>query len=200
MFIIDELESKIKTLPIDKIVPFSYLDLKDVSTDTRRKYLHRLHERGVISIVDRGFFKRIKPFNEYLFVYGSLKKGFDNHILLDKYAKRVGKAFTVRKFGMFEDNFGNYPYLVPEPICKIEGELYQISRKELLEEIDEFEGAPNYYQREKIKVKTHKGVKFAYVYIRADADIPKDQKPLKVWQNNTEYKVEKFNSFLERLN
>lgn len=200
MYIIDELESKIKTLPIDKIVPFSYLDLKDVSTDTRRKYLHRLHERGVISIVDRGFFKRIKPFNEYLFVYGSLKKGFDNHGLLDKYAKRVGKAFTVRKFGMFEDNFGNYPYLVPEPIYKIEGELYQISRRELLEEIDEFEGSPDYYQREKIKVKTHKGVKFAYAYIRVDADIPKDQKPLKVWQNNTEYKVNKFNSFLERLN
>lgn len=200
MYIIDELESKIKTLPIDKIVPFSYLDLKDVSTDTRRKYLHRLHERGVISIVDRGFFKRIKPFNEYLFVYGSLKKGFDNHRLLDKYAKRVGKAFTVRKFGMFEDNFGNYPYLVPEPIYKIEGELYQISRRELLEEIDEFEGSPDYYQREKIKVKTHKGVKFAYAYIRVDADIPKDQKPLKVWQNNTEYKVNKFNSFLEILN
>lgn len=200
MYIIDELESKIKTLPIDKIVPFSYLDLKDVSTDTRRKYLHRLHERGVISIVDRGFFKRIKPFNEYLFVYGSLKKGFDNHRLLDKYAKRVGKAFTVRKFGMFEDNFGNYPYLVTEPIYKIEGELYQISRRELLEEIDEFEGSPDYYQREKIKVKTHKGVKFAYAYIRVDADIPKDQKPLKVWQNNTEYKVHKFNSFLERLN
>lgn len=200
MNIIDELESKIKTLPIDKVVPFSYLDLKEISTDTRRKYLHRLHERGVISIVDRGFFKRIKPFNEYLFVYGSLKKGFDNHRLLDKYAKRVGKASTIRKFGMFEDSFGNYPYLVSEPIYKIEGELYQISRKELLEEIDEFEGSPDYYQREKIKVKTHKGVKLAYAYIRADADIPKDQKPLKVWQNNTEYKVEKFNSFLERLN
>lgn len=82
--IIDQLESKIKTLPYDKIVPFSYIDIKGVTVDTRRQYLHRLHNRGLISIVDRGYFKRIKHFNEYLFVYGSLKKGFDNHRLLSK--------------------------------------------------------------------------------------------------------------------
>ena len=40
--IIDQLESKIKTLPYDKIVPFSYIDIKDVTVDTRRQYLHRL--------------------------------------------------------------------------------------------------------------------------------------------------------------
>ena len=61
--------------------------------------------------------------------------------------------------------------------------------------IDEFEGAPDFYQRERIKVKTHKGEKIAFVYIRKDADIPKDQKPLKVWENNSEYKIQKFNHF-----
>jgi|GEM_PF-1061598 len=200
MLIIDELEAKIKALPFDEVVPFSYLDLKDISIDTKRKYLHRLHERGLISIVKRGYFKKIKYFNEYLFVYGSLKKGFDNHKLLEKATKRVGKATTIRKFGMFEDSFGNYPYLVPKPISKIEGELYQINRKEILDKIDEFEGAPDYYQREKIRVKTHKGEKMAFVYIRNDINVPQDQEPLKVWQNNTDYKMNKFNNFLERLN
>ena len=198
--IIEQLESKIKALPYDKVIPFSCIDIEGISIDTRRQYLHRLHDRGLISIVDGGHFRRIKHFNEYLFVYGSLKKGFDNHRLLSKSTKRIGKAQTIKKFGMFEDSFGNYPYLIPQPISKIEGELYQINRKEILDEIDEFEGAPDFYQRERIKVKTHKGEKIAFVYIRKDVDIPKDQKPLKVWENNSEYKIQKFNHFLERLN
>jgi len=153
----------------------------------------------MISIVKRGYFKKIEPFHEFLFVYGSLKKGFDNHKFLEKSTKRLGKATTINKFGMFEDSFGNYPYLITKPISKIDGELYQINRRELLEEIDEFEGAPDYYQRKKIKVKTHHGVNVAYAYIRIDAGMPEDQKPLKVWQNNADYKVQKLNSFLEKL-
>ena len=199
MTIIDKIERQINALPVDEVVPFSYIQLKDVSKDTIRKYLHRLHDRGLISIEKRGYFKKIEPFNEFLFVYGSLKKGFDNHKLLQKYAKRIGKASTVGKFAMYEDSFGNYPYLVKEPITKVIGELYEIKRKELLDKIDEFEGAPEYYQRKKIKVKTHKGVNLAFVYIREDEDIPKEQEPLKIWENNTDYKVHKLDSFLEGL-
>jgi len=199
MTIIDKIERQINSLAIDEVVPFSYIKLKDVSKDTIRKYLHRLHDRGIISIEKRGYFKKIEPFNEFLFVYGSLKKGFDNHKLLQKYAKRVGKASTVGKFAMYEDSFGNYPYLVKEPITKVMGELYEIKRKELLDKIDEFEGAPEYYQRKKIKVKTHKGVNLAFVYLREDEEIPKEQEPLKVWENNTDYKVHKLDSFLEGL-
>ena len=199
MTIIDKIERQINSLAIDVVVPFSYIKLQDVSKDTIRKYLHRLHDRGLISIEKRGYFKKIEPFNEFLFVYGSLKKGFDNHKLLDKYAKRVGKASTVGKFAMYEDSFGNYPYLIKEPITKVIGELYKIKRKELLDRIDEFEGAPEYYQRKKIKVKTHKGVNLAFVYIREDEEIPKEQEPLKIWENNTDYKVHKLDSFLEGL-
>ncbi len=199
MHTIDKLEQQIKYLPTDEVVPFSYIDLKGVSKDTIRKYIHRLHERGIISIVERGYFKKIEPFHEFLFVYGSLKKGFDNHKFLEKSTKRLGKASTVGKFAMFEDSFGNYPYLIQKPISRVAGELYEIKRKELLDTIDEFEGAPDYYQRKKIKVKTHHGVSFAYTYIREDVDVPKDQEALRVWQNNTDYKVEKLNGFLEEL-
>jgi gamma-glutamylcyclotransferase (GGCT)/AIG2-like uncharacterized protein YtfP len=196
---IDKLERQINALSIGKIVPFSYIDLKDISKDTIRKYIHRLHERGIVSIVKRGYFKKIEPFHEFLFVYGSLKKGFDNHKLLEKSTKRLGKASTVGKFAMFEDSFGNYPYLIQKPISKVDGELYEIKRKELLDRIDEFEGTPDYYQRKKIKVKTHHGVSFAYTYIKGNADIPKNQEPLRVWQNNTDYKVKRLDSFLEEL-
>jgi len=199
MTVIDKIERQINILATDEVVPFSYIKLQDVSKDTIRKYLHRLHDRGLISIDKRGYFKKIEPFNEFLFVYGSLKKGFDNHKLLQKYAKRIGKASTVSKFAMYEDSFGNYPYLVREPRTKVMGELYEIKRKELLDRIDEFEGAPEYYKRKKIKVKTHKGVNVAFVYIRENEEIPKGQEPLKIWENNTDYKVHKLDSFLAGL-
>lgn len=199
MTIISKIERQINALATDEVVPFSYINLKDVSKDTIRKYLHRLHDRGLVSIVRRGYFKKIEPFNEFLFVYGSLKKGFDNHNILQKYAKRVGKASTVGNFAMYEDSFGNYPYLVKEPRTKVMGELYEIKRKELLDKIDEFEGAPEYYQRKKIKVKTHRGVDLAFVYIRENEEKPQEQEPLKIWENNTDYKVNKLDSFLAGL-
>ena len=170
-----------------------------LSTDTTRKILHRLHDNGLITIISRGYFKREESFNELLFVYGSLKKGFDNHSLLGKYAKRLGKAQTVRKFGMFEDSFGNYPYLINSPYNKIKGELYQITRKDLLQKIDEFEGAPDYYQREKIEVKSHHGINRAFVYIQSDTKAPTDQDSLKEWSNNSNYKVQKLHSHLDKM-
>lgn len=131
--------------------------------------------------------------------HSTLKKGFENHRLLEKSTRRLGKASTVAKFGMYEDSFGNYPFLVKKPISKVTGELYEIKRKELLAKIDDFEGAPDYYQRVKIEVKTHHGVNRAYAYIREDFDISEDQKSLKEWQNDVDYKVQKLNSFLEAI-
>ena len=181
------IEKKIKTFDIGTIMPFSAVKVDGISTDTTRKILHRLHDNGVITIVYRGHFKREESFNELLFVYGSLKKGFDNHALLSKYAKRLGNAQTIKKFGMFEDSFGNYPYLVNTPYYKIKGELYQITRAELMQRIDKFEGAPEYYQREKIEVKSHHGVNRAFVYIQSDVKVPVNQEPLKEWSNNSSY-------------
>jgi len=186
---IDKIEHKIHNLPLDIVMPFSEAKVADVSTDTLRKILHRLHDRGEITITDRGYFKREEPFSELLFIYGSLKKGFDNHHLLSKYSKRLGKAITVGKFGMFEDSFGNYPYLVPVPKMRIHGELYLIERRELLEKLDLFEGAPEYYERKKILVKSHRGTQRAFVYIQPHATIPHDQKPLREWKADTDYKI-----------
>jgi len=69
--------------------------------------------------------------NNLLFIYGSLKQGFDNHNLLSRDATYLGKAITADKYGMFRDSFGNYPYLIPTPIMQIHGELYHIKSKDL---------------------------------------------------------------------
>ena len=196
MSYIEEIHRKVKSLNSDVTLPFSAVKIDGISTDTTRKILHRLHDNGIITIVRKGYFKKEESFSELLFVYGSLKKGFDNHNLLNKYAKRLGKAHTVKKFSMFEDSFGNYPYIVDVPHSKIKGELYQINRAELMQRIDEFEGAPDYYERKKIEVKSHHGVKRAFVYIRPNVEAPTEQQALKEWTNNINYKVEKLHSTL----
>lgn len=194
---VEKIERKINKLPLNITVPFSRVKIKDIPTDTLRKILHRLHDKGIITITGRGEFKRIEPFREMLFVYGSLKKGFDNHHLLGKYAKRIGKAITMSKFGMFEDSFGNYPYLIPVPQMRIHGELYEIYRKELLENLDKFEGYPEYYERKKILVKTHRGTVRAFVYIQPHTAMPQGQKPLREWKADTDYKVKQLEDYLE---
>lgn len=194
---IEKIERKINRLPLNMIAPFSKVKTKDISTDTLRKILHRLHDKGIITITGRGEFKRIEPFREMLFVYGSLKKGFDNHHLLSKHTKRIGKAITVSKFGMFEDSFGNYPYLIPVPQMRIHGELYEIDRKELLDKLDRFEGYPEYYERKKILVKTHRGTVRAFVYIQPHTAMPEGQKPLREWKADTDYKVKQLEDYLE---
>jgi len=199
MSYIDKVQHAIKSLELHEVVPFCTISIDGLSTDTKRKILHRLHDTGAITILKRGYFKREEPFSELLFVYGSLKKGFDNHSLLGNSAKRLGKARTVKKFSMYEDSFGNYPFIVDEPYSKIRGELYQITRAELMQKIDEFEGAPHYYIRKKIEVKSHHGVQRAFVYIREDAEVSTEQEPLKEWINNTDYKVEKLHSALDAM-
>ena len=199
MSYIEKIHHKVQSLATDTILPFSAAKVENISTDTTRKILHRLHDNGVISIVSKGHFKKEEIFNELLFVYGSLKKGFDNHHLLSKYAKRLGKAHTVKKFAMYEDSFGNYPYLIDSPHAKIQGELYKITRAELMKKIDEFEGAPDYYVRKRIEVKSHHGVQRAFVYIREDSDVPTNQHALKEWTNNVDYKIGKLQSTLDAM-
>lgn len=199
MSYVQMIQRKVQSLDADVTLPFSAARVDGISTDTTRKILHRLHANGVITIVSKGYFKKEEPFNELLFVYGSLMKGFDNHNLLGNSAKRLGKARTVKKFAMYEDSFGNYPYIVDEPYSKIKGELYQITRAELMQKIDEFEGAPDYYVRKKIEVKSHHGVKRAFVYMQEDAQVPTDQEPLKEWTNNSDYKVANLHSTLDAM-
>lgn len=203
-----EYESKLKKYlnKLDKKEVYTYADIKlNLKIDDTKKLSYlmcKFHKNGFITKIDRAkFLVENEPLNELIFVYGSLKKGFDNHHVI-KNAKYKCKAKTVSKFPMYEEEFANYPYLIKKRISNaynVKGELYEIRRKELLKKLDKFEGAPDYYIRETIKVQTLSGeVKKAYAYFLKENKIPDSQNPMKEWKNNTDMYIEKFFSYYKQ--
>ncbi|NPA62821.1 MAG: gamma-glutamylcyclotransferase [Methanococci archaeon] len=86
---------------------------------------------------------------EYVFVYGSLRKGFWNHEPYLKNSKFIGKGRTKEKYAMYADII---PYVVEnEKISHIVGEVYEVD-EETLKRIDRLEGHPDYYERKKVKI------------------------------------------------
>ena len=84
----------------------------------------------------------------YLFVYGTLKKGFCNSYLLNG-QEFIKEASTDNDYKMV-DFKGMYPYLFNEDGgFKIKGEIYKVSDN-CLDELDRFEGAPDFYYRDTI--------------------------------------------------
>lgn len=129
----------------------------------------------------------------YIFVYGTLKDGCRNDYLL-KDSKKIGNAITVDKFGLFEDNF---PYLIKKPIFNIKGEIYFIDNKKL-EELDRFEGAPEYYERDLINVFLGEKVIQAFTYFRKNG-LPNGV-PFNEWDEMlSNDKVDNLHAFLERM-
>ena len=197
---IEVVKNNIQHLYKNKEYTFQFLRerLKDTDIDanTLRKSLHRLHDQGEITIKKRGVFLREESFEIYLFIYGSLKKGFDNHHIIEK-ATYISKAKTVNKFAMYKNRKGDYPYLVKnQHIDNINGEIYKINRKDLLIKIDKFEDSPNYYQREKIKIKTRSGIKTAYTYFyNSDMKI-KNQNPMNEWKQSEKFD---FNAYFDSV-
>jgi gamma-glutamylaminecyclotransferase len=97
-----------------------------------------------------------------VFVYGSLKRGFYNHSLLNG-QKFIGPGKTVLPdFTMF--NVGAFPGVVQMGNDFIYGELYDIDG-DALEGLDYLEGHPNFYCREVVQVKDDEGHKHdAWMY------------------------------------
>ena len=88
------------------------------------------------------------PENHLIFVYGTLKQGFGNHRLLAG-SKFLGTGSTNKKFAMYSIGF---PFVCKdEPISQIHGELYQVD-DEILQNLDNLEGHPDWYRREKVKI------------------------------------------------
>lgn len=85
----------------------------------------------------------------YLFVYGSLMRGYNNHHLLRK-SKFVSNAKTCSCFSMYADE---YPFVLENiENVQIEGELYYILDIDSLIDIDTLEGHPIDYIRKICKV------------------------------------------------
>jgi gamma-glutamylaminecyclotransferase len=131
-----------------------------------------------------------------LFVYGSLRKGFNNNHLL-KTAKFIGNCKTKEKYFMvgklsseldsLEDGrqFSYpprtflYPYIFTEDLrkdCKLSnimGELYEVDDK-LIKILDIFEGHPFIFERKQIMVLYNNQSLESSVYLLNNSEIKKD--------------------------
>ncbi len=92
----------------------------------------------------------------YIFVYGSLRKGFHNHTYLNK-AHFIGNYKTINKFYMYSPKSCVFPYVIDTQIDEkaeaipIQGEVYMVDKKVILS-LDSLEGHPTFYERVKIYV------------------------------------------------
>jgi len=100
---------------------------------------------------------------EYLFVYGTLKRGHYNHHFLER-AQFVDEAATFEPhWHMY--SMGAFPVVV-NGSRKIPGELYLCKYANTLRDVDRLEGNPFMYCREKILVETKSGLLYeAWMYV-----------------------------------
>jgi gamma-glutamylaminecyclotransferase len=102
-----------------------------------------------------------------IFVYGSLKKDFQNHYLLED-SKYIGEATTTDFYTMIGTKSKAFPYIISNypdnaGTC-IKGEVYDIS-EEVLEKLDKLEGHPDTYTRRNIYVSADKDSLIVFAYI-----------------------------------
>ena len=93
-------------------------------------------------------------------VYGTLKKGFKNHDLLN--GQFISNVKTKEKYSMFKYKDYDFPYVCEIPMHHINGELYDINN---LKDLDILEGYPDFYTRKIIKVIDDNNEYEAYIYI-----------------------------------
>jgi gamma-glutamylcyclotransferase (GGCT)/AIG2-like uncharacterized protein YtfP len=116
---------------------------------------------------------------ELVFVYGSLKRCFENHRLMDgaTYVReaRLGEHCLVR----YEES---YPGLcgVPGTVQSVQGELFLVTAAHL-EELDVFEEVPTLYQRSLVTLE--EGTT-AWAYV-VPPDRAREYPPLKEYSNAT---------------
>lgn len=92
------------------------------------------------------------PASQLVFVYGSLKRGYGLHTLLQSQVS-CGNAITQQLYRLFD--LGSYPGLIewPEGLA-IRGEIYQVDT-DCLVQLDEVEGvAERLYVRRRILLQT----------------------------------------------
>ena len=81
-------------------------------------------------------------------VYGSLRKGFGNHGLLED-SIYVGEGITEARYTML--HLGGFPGVVKKGNTSITVELYDVD-DETLRRLDRLEGHPNFYERLPVRV------------------------------------------------
>lgn len=96
-------------------------------------------------------------------VYGTLKKGFGNHRLIERaYGILQYKGVVRLPFKMV--SLGGFPALIPTTeVHEIECEIYEVD-DECFASLDRLEGYPNFYEREWVRTP----VGYSWVYFLPD--------------------------------
>jgi gamma-glutamylcyclotransferase (GGCT)/AIG2-like uncharacterized protein YtfP len=90
-----------------------------------------------------------------LFVYGTLRRGFEYHEHYLRDSEFLGEARTREHYALYVEIF---PFAVKvPPVAPVVGELYRVN-EETLEAIDILEGHPDAYRREPVLVVSAEGV------------------------------------------
>jgi gamma-glutamylcyclotransferase (GGCT)/AIG2-like uncharacterized protein YtfP len=87
-----------------------------------------------------------------VFVYGTLKRGYSNHVLLHDSKLVCERAFTADRFAMIDVGFP--VILQPEdgrPAAQVLGEVYAVNER-ILQRLDQLEGNGRMYQRSEVVV------------------------------------------------
>lgn len=85
----------------------------------------------------------------HVFVYGTLKQGFGNHVLL-KDSKFVSNGHTKEEYVMYST--GGFPVVAEaETGLHVSGEVYEIT-PEVLKRLDRLEGYPTMYDRQEVEI------------------------------------------------
>lgn len=92
-----------------------------------------------------------------VFVYGTLKKGYGNHILLEE-SKYLGKYNTEPEFTMH--SLRAFPAVLPFGNTSIKGEVYEVD-SDTFKRLDRLEGYPSLYER--IQIPTEYGDAWVYI-------------------------------------
>ena len=99
--------------------------------------------------------------NSYLFVYGTLKKGFSNNTLI-KHTEFIGEAISVDRFDVSGYSF---PCAYPNSEGKLlQGEIYNLSKSDFIL-TDGLESNGFFYSREIRKFVCNEETVEAWIYI-----------------------------------
>lgn len=100
-----------------------------------------------------------------VFVYGTLKRGYALNQALSR-SLFISKATTGPQYTLLSGPM--FPFLVERKGIGARGELYMVDDK-TLQDLDRIEGHPNFYKRQKIKVRDEFGRELeAFAYIHPD--------------------------------
>ncbi|HEX4954518.1 MAG TPA: gamma-glutamylcyclotransferase family protein [Thermoanaerobaculia bacterium] len=100
-----------------------------------------------------------------LFVYGSLRRGGENHRFLDG-ARFLGEARTEPGHQLLD--LGRYPGMVAAAEGRVLGELFEVDG-ETLAALDRFEGHPTFYQRRPVRLDGDL-IAWSYFLVEVDAE------------------------------